>query len=108
MTIKSWCCLLFRNNSFDNIFAPDKKLETFSDTAAICEHLDQVISVDTGVAHLSAALGKPTSVLLAHRSDWRWGAEGKTTEWYPSARLIRQTRRGGWERALSNWHMDCL
>ncbi|MGB2271222.1 MAG: glycosyltransferase family 9 protein, partial [Candidatus Micropelagos thuwalensis] len=94
--------------SFDNIFAPGKKLETFSDTAAICKHLDQVISVDTGVAHLSAALGAPTSVLLAYRPDWRWGAEGKTTVWYPSARLIRQTRFGGWERTLSNWHMDCL
>ena len=95
-------------DSFDNIFAPGKKLKTFSDTAAICKHLDQVISVDTGVAHLSAALGSPTSVLLAYRPDWRWGAEGETTGWYPSARLIRQTRCGGWERALSTWHMDCL
>jgi tetratricopeptide (TPR) repeat protein len=95
-------------DSFDNIVAPGKKLETFSDTAAICKHLDQVISVDTGVAHLSAALGTPTSVLLAYRPDWRWGAEGETTEWYPSARLIRQTRCGEWESALSTWHMDCL
>ena len=95
-------------DSFDNIVAPGKKLETFSDTAAICKHLDLVISVDTGVAHLSAALGTPTSVLLAYRPDWRWGAEGETAEWYPSARLIRQTRYGEWESALSTWHMDCL
>jgi ADP-heptose:LPS heptosyltransferase len=95
-------------DSFENIFAPGKKLESFSDTAAICKYLDQVISVDTGVAHLSAALGTPTSVLLAYRPDWRWGAEGETTEWYPSARLIRQTRYGEWESALSTWHMDCL
>ena len=94
--------------SFDNIIAPGEALETFSDTAAICTHLDQVISVDTGVAHLSAALGTPTSVLLAYRPDWRWGAEGETTGWYPSARLIRQTRCGGWEKALSSWHVDCL
>jgi len=95
-------------DSFDNIFAPGKKLESFSDTAAICKHLDQVITVDTGVAHLSAALGTPTSILLAYRPDWRWGAEGETTGWYPSARLIRQTSCQGWEKALSTWHMDCL
>jgi ADP-heptose:LPS heptosyltransferase len=95
-------------DSFENIFAPSKKLESFSDTAAICKHLDQVISVDTGVAHLSAALGTSTSVLLAYRPDWRWGAEGETSGWYSSARLIRQTRFGGWEKALSTWHMDCL
>ena len=95
-------------DSFENIFAPGKKLESFSDTAAICKHLDQVISVDTGVAHLSAALGTSTSVLLAYRPDWRWGAEGETSGWYSSARLIRQTRFGGWEKALSTWHMDCL
>ena len=82
-------------DSRDNIIAPGEMLETFSDTAAICMYLDQVISVDTSVAHLSAALGKPTSVLLAFRPDWRWGAKGDTTSWYPSARLMRQTRCEG-------------
>ena len=51
----------------DNLIAPGEALETFSDTAAICTILDQVISVDTSVAHLSAALGKPAHVLLAYR-----------------------------------------
>ena len=92
----------------NNIFAPYKMLETFSDTAAICAHLDQVISVDTGVAHLSAALGKPTCLLLPYRPDWRWGAEGKTSVWYPSAKLLRQTRCGGWRSALNAWHVDCM
>jgi ADP-heptose:LPS heptosyltransferase len=82
-------------DSRDNIIAPGEMLETFSDTAAICMYLDQVISVDTSVAHLSAALGKPTSVLLAFRPDWRWGAKGDTTSWYPRARLMRQTRCEG-------------
>ena len=95
-------------DSFDNIVAPGKKLETFSDTAAICKHLDNVITVDTSVAHLSAALGTPTLILLAYRPDWRWGAEGETTGWYPSVKLMRQTRCGGWERALGTWHMNCL
>ena len=95
-------------DSCDNIIAPSEALETFSDTAAICTNLDQVISVDTGVAHLSAALGRPTAILLAYRPDWRWGAEGETNRWYPSVKLIRQTRCGGWKSALSTWHMDCL
>ena len=95
-------------DSCDNVIAPGEALETFSDTAAICTNLDQVISVDTGVAHLSAALGKPTTILLAYRADWRWGAEGETTRWYPSVKLMRQVRCGGWESALSTWHIDCL
>ena len=66
-------------DSCDNIIAPGEALESFSDTAAICTHLDQVISVDTGVAHLSGALGIPTTVLLAYRPDWRWGANGNKT-----------------------------
>jgi len=91
-----------------NIVAPGKALETFSDTAAICSYLDQVISVDTSVAHLSAALGVPTSVLLAYRPDWRWGVKGETTRWYPNVRLLRQNLCGVWDNTLSNWHMDCL
>jgi len=92
----------------DNIIAPGEELESFSDTAAICTHLDQVISVDTGVAHLSGALGTPTTLLLAYRPDWRWGADDETTGWYPNTRLIRQTRSRGWRDAFSTWHMDCL
>jgi len=84
-------------DSCNNIIAPGKALESFSDTAAICAHLDQVISVDTGVAHLSGALGTPTTLLLAYRPDWRWGADDETTGWHPSVRLIRQphSRLGG-------------
>ena len=92
----------------NNIVAPGEMLETFSDTAAICAQLDQVISVDTGVAHLSAALGKTTFLLTPFRPDWRWGADGKTTVWYPSVKLLRQTRCGGWESALNAWHVDCM
>jgi ADP-heptose:LPS heptosyltransferase len=97
-----------RSRSFDNIFALGKKLETLPDTAAICKLVDLVITADTGVAHLSATLVKPTSVLLAYRTDWCWSSEGKTTRWYPCVRLICQTRCGGWKRALNTWHIDCL
>ena len=92
----------------NNIAAPNKALENFSDTAAICALLDQVISVDTGVAHLSAALGRPTTILLPFRPDWRWGYQQSRTPWYPSAQLVRQTAHGNWCEALSNWHNDCL
>ena len=81
---------------------------TFSEAAAICHTLDSVISIDTSIAHLSAALGIPTTILLPFRPDWRWGADGETTEWYPSVKFIRQTRCGGWKSALSTWHKDCL
>jgi len=57
---------------------------------------------------LSAALGTPTSILVAYRPDWRWGATGETTEWYPNVRLIRQTQWQGWKSALNKWHIDCL
>ena len=81
---------------------------TFSEAAAICQTLDRVISIDTSIAHLSAALGIPTTILLPFRPDWRWGADGETTGWYPSVKLIRQNRCGGRKSALSTWHMDCL
>jgi tetratricopeptide (TPR) repeat protein len=69
----------------------------FADTAALCEALDVVISVDTSVAHLAGALGCPTWILLPHFPDWRWGQnESERTHWYPSARLFRQKDPDDW------------
>ena len=68
----------------------------FSGTAAICELLDVVVSVDTSVAHLAAAMGKPTVLLLPFRPDWRWGNEGQRTIWYPSCILLRQPQHDDW------------
>ena len=64
--------------------------------------LDLLITVDTGVAHLAGALGIPVWVLLPHVPDWRWGATGNFTAWYPTARLFRQPARGEWPRVLTN------
>ncbi len=69
--------------------------EDFADTAAIMSTLDLVISSDTSTAHLAAALGCETWVLLHHASDWRWGL-GDTSPWYPGVRLFRQTALGDW------------
>jgi hypothetical protein len=68
----------------------------FQATADLIGPLARVISVDTSVAHLAAAMGKPTWILLPQRCDWRWGREGETTPWYPTARLVRQTSAGDW------------
>ncbi len=68
----------------------------FSDTAALIAHLDLVITVDTAVAHLAGALGKPVWILLPFSPDWRWGLESEETPWYPTMRLLRQSMPGDW------------
>jgi hypothetical protein len=71
------------------------------ETAGIVAALDLVITVDTAVAHLAGALGKPVWILLPHLGrDWRWGGEGETTAWYPSARLFRQSTDEPWPAVL--------
>jgi len=73
----------------------------FAETAEIIAGLDVVISIDTSVAHLAGALGKPVRVLLfAPNPDWRWGPAGETTPWYPTARLCRQQAPGDWSAAV--------
>jgi hypothetical protein len=70
--------------------------EGFSDTAALIENLDLVITVDTAVAHLAASLGKPTWMLSRKGGCWRWGVEGESTFWYPSMRIFRQETMNDW------------
>jgi ADP-heptose:LPS heptosyltransferase len=72
----------------------------FADTAAICMSMDLVISVDTSVAHLSGALGRPTWILLPFDPDWRWLLNTEETPWYPSAKLYRQPARKDWASVL--------
>ncbi len=74
-----------------------RHIADFSDTAAFISALDLVITVDTSIAHLAGALGKPTWVLLPFAPDWRWMTKRPDTPWYPGMRLFRQERRGDWE-----------
>jgi ADP-heptose:LPS heptosyltransferase len=70
------------------------------ETLAILEQCDVVISTDTALAHMAAALGRPTWILLQAVPDWRWGLEGETTPWYPCARLFRQQAIGDWGQVV--------
>jgi len=73
----------------------------FADTAAALSLLDLVITVDTSVAHVAGALGKPVWILLPHvPHDWRWFREGERTPWYPTARLFRQPAPGDWDAVV--------
>jgi ADP-heptose:LPS heptosyltransferase len=72
------------------------EMEDFADTAALIAALDLVISVDTSVAHLAGALGRPVWVMTRRDHCWRW-LEGRTdSPWYPSLRLYRQSARDDW------------
>jgi hypothetical protein len=77
------------------------QLADFAETAAVIANLDLVISVDTAVAHLAGAMGKPCWLLLPdYRCDWRWMKERDDTPWYPGMRLFRQPSDGGWKPVI--------
>ena len=85
-------------------------LDDFTDTAAILSQLDLLITVDTAVAHLAGAMGKPVWVLIPYIPDWRWGMRGTTSPWYPSMQLFRQHRPKDWKPVIDqiNSHLKKL
>ena len=92
---------------------PTAELADFADTAALVAALDLVITVDTSVAHLAGAMGKPVWILSRFDGCWRWLLERDDSPWYPTARLFRQPAAGDWDsviarvaRALSDWSRD--
>jgi ADP-heptose:LPS heptosyltransferase len=72
------------------------ELTDFAETAALVDAMDAVISVDTSVAHLAGALGRPLAVMLPHTPDFRWLLDRDDSPWYPGARLFRQPEGGQW------------
>lgn len=79
-------------------------LQSFEDTAALCAHMDAVVSVCTSVAHLAGTLGRPLCLLAAHTADWRWLLHRQDSPWYPRATVIRQAQPGDWHSALTQMH----
>lgn len=85
-------------------------LRDFADTAALIACCDLIITIDTSVAHLAGALGKPVWIMLRHWADWRWLLDRDDSPWYPSVRLFRQSAPGDWpgvitrvRAALEDW-----
>lgn len=73
----------------------------FADTAAFIEQMDLVITIDTAVAHLAGALGKPTFLMLPFAPDWRWLLDRSDSPWYPGTRIFRQQSPGDWGEAVA-------
>jgi hypothetical protein len=79
-----------------------RELRDFADTAALVELMDVVVTVDTSIAHVAGAMGKPVWILLPHNQhDWRWMLDRKDSKWYPTARLFRQSSNGDWAGVIS-------
>jgi hypothetical protein len=76
-------------------------LADFADTAAILATCDLVITVDTAVAHLAGAMGKPTWLLVPQRADWRWLKQSEQSPWYPTMRLFRGTKPDDWPNVIA-------
>jgi ADP-heptose:LPS heptosyltransferase len=76
-------------------------LHDFTDTAALVETLDLVISVDTAVAHLAAAMGKPVWLLNRYDTCWRWLLNRDDSPWYPTLRIFRQPAPHDWDTPVA-------
>ena len=93
---------LSTSGCFSKVIDMGKEIRDFDDTAAILANLDLLITVDTSVAHLSAAMGRPTWVMIPFAPDWRWMREREDSPWYPSIRLFRQSAPGSWKELIEN------
>ena len=89
-----------------NLVSHTDELVTFDDTAGLIDQMDLVISVDTSIAHLAAALGKPTWIVTSFRPEWRWGRPDLPVIWYPTARIYRCASPLNWKSAMINVARD--
>lgn len=95
-------------NSCTDIVHLGDELKDFSDTAALSELMDIVITIDTSVAHIAGALDKAVWILLPYTPNWRWLLDRADSPWYNSARLYRQQRFGDWKSLLENVTLDLV
>jgi hypothetical protein len=89
-----------RLRSHPNVISLGPELNDFADTAAVISQLDLIVSVETSVAHLAGAMGKPVYIPLAEPPDWRWLLGREDSPWYPTARLFRQRKAGNWAEVI--------
>jgi tetratricopeptide (TPR) repeat protein len=87
---------------FKRVKTHQNEIIDFSDTAALINEMDIVISVDTSTAHLAGAMGKPVWILLPFSPDFRWMLDKTDSPWYPSASLLRQPAIGDWSSVISD------
>ena len=80
---------------------PPIPLADFAATARVIAGLDAVVTVDTAIAHLAGALGRPTILLLHHAGEWRWLMQRDDSPWYPTLHLARQPEPGDWAGAVA-------
>jgi hypothetical protein len=87
---------------FENNF--DEDHGSFMDTAAVMQHLDLVITIDSAIAHLAGAMGKRVWLLLPYSTDWRWIAGRTDSPWYPTMRIFKQPRPFDWDSVAQQVH----
>lgn len=93
-------------NRHPEILQLGQEITDFTDTAALCELVDVVVSADTSVVHLAGATGRPVWVLLPFNPDWRWLLERSDSPWYDSATLYRQSCMGDWREVFDKVGAD--
>lgn len=92
---------LRRSNFGSEVVDLSPQLKTFASSAALLDQVDLVISIDTALAHLAGAMGKPAWVLLPFAPDWRWKLVGESCPWYPTLRLFRQSKFADWSEPVN-------
>jgi Flp pilus assembly protein TadD len=92
---------LVPGRTLPGIAQPERPLTNYAETAALIAALDLVITVDTSVAHVAGALGRPAWVMLPYAPDWRWRLKRNDTPWYDSLRLFRQPSPGDWTSVVA-------
>ncbi len=101
--------ILLRENELwpkKNFVNYSQELHDFSDTAALIENLDLIISVDTSTAHLAAAMGKPVWLLNRYDTCWRWLIDRDDSTWYSSLKVYRQPKNNNWDSVLEKIKTD--
>ena len=86
---------------YANVLHVGSQFRDFSDTAAVVSLIDLVVTVDTAVAHLAGAMGRPVWIMLTYSPDWRWAIDRDRSSWYPTARLFRQIAAGDWASVIA-------